>query len=136
MNRIVSVKLYKNRYNTYISIVWIACFAIFSSILREIGISDKIPEIMVVLWITAGTIFLYYFSIEILLSKNDKILFWISYFFRITYAIYKYGISDLSEPSLNADAAGFWNVANQYYIGDYHTVYTVFPYILNLKYSE
>ncbi len=110
-------------------------FFLFSFALTRVGIADYLPEVMVVLWIIAAMIFLYVLFGKNLKSSNERILFWLSFFAKIGYAIYRFGFSDFANPTLTADAERFWRVATQYYAGNYSTTYTTYPYILNAQFQ-
>lgn len=116
-------------------LVFLLVFIICSFALTQMGVADYLPEIMVVLWMLAITIFLYLSFAPYLLNSNDRILFWTSYVTKICYMFYRFGFGNFSNPTLSLDAHGFWKVANQYYLGDFSRIYTPFPYILNAEFN-
>lgn len=117
------------------ALVFLLVFVICSFALTQMGIADYMPEIMVMLWMLALTIFLYLSFAPFLTDFNDRFFFWTSYITKICYMFYRFGFDNVATPTLSLDAQGFWKVANQYYSGDYGRLYTSFPYVLNAEFN-
>ena len=110
-------------------------FVFISCAMTAAGISDAMPEVMAILWLAASIITIYTASNRQLRTGNDRIFFWLSFLISVFMVFNKYGFTNWDAPTLSKDASGFWNVANQYYQGNYGRVYTMFPYILNVEFK-
>ena len=79
------------------------------------------------------TILLLYSS-DALKYKNDVVLFWGAFVVKLLYLTISIAGQDIMNPNLDADALGFWTVANQYYNGDFSIQYTIMPFIINAEF--
>lgn len=133
------IATYDNRYRInrsteqiWISILFQVIVSIsFSWILTSIGFSKDNPWIMGIIWI----IFVTTWTIEGITAVSNDIfelfILLLSYICKV-YMILRLTLSTSPvTPTLSGDAIGFWRVATQYYYGDFNTVYTGYPYILN-----
>lgn len=116
-----------NHYHTIIygvSVIFLFFFA------TRMGLSQRSPTLIAVLLTGFQTSILFLLLNNKGADKYEWIIFWISYVIKIGIVIWFTRGQNLLEPQLNNDAEGYWNVALQYYNGDFSVRYTPLPYII------
>lgn len=113
---------------------YLVVFCLILILLTATGLSDRFPEVIFVVYLAGMVLFLLFVSRGVLKTSNDRILFWSATLIKIAYAMYRFPITEIANPSLSGDAGGFWRTAVQYYEGNFNRVYTPFPYVLNAEF--
>lgn len=116
------------------AIIYLVGFCLIMATMTFAGFSNSAPEVMFFIYLMGMTFFLFLVSGGTLRTSNDKILFWGAFLVKVAYALYRFPISEITNPGLGGDAGGFWRTAVQYYEGIFTRVYTPFPYILNFEF--
>ena len=116
------------------AIIFLFIFLMIMFILTISGISDNSPEVVFFIYLIGLVLFLLLASDGILVSSNDRIIFWGATFLKVAYALYRFPLGKIADPALGGDAGGFWRTAVQYYEGNFSRVYTPFPHILNFEF--
>ncbi len=126
----MGLKIGKKMATTALIVFFLAVLAL----LTFFGVSDSNPELIFLLYLAGIACFLFSASVGVLKNSNDRILFWGSFIAKIAYALYRFPISNIANPTLSTDAGGFWKTASQYYAGNFSRQYTPYPYILNFEF--
>ena len=115
-------------------LIYLVVFCLVIMVMTTIGFSEMAPITISFLYLLGMIVFLAAISNSTLKNSYDIVLFWGSFFIKILYALYRFPLADIANPSLSGDAGGFWRTAGEYYEGDFGRVYTPFPYILNCEF--